>query len=316
MKSNSPIGNGLTYGWRGNMFCWMLLLAGCLGRNYQAPVSEQSEVMDQSGPVIVANSDDSPSPYGRTASRAAPGSVSRTAPANTATVSSSGNRPGTHRVAQGETLYSIAFQHDMDVRSLALANNLSPPYTLSVGQQLSLDPNRPLESAGGGEATTTNVGRVVGNNNVARAQAAASTPRGVIRQPITRSPVEAEDPQWQWPLQGQVLTNFQADTSARKGIDIGAVSGQPVYAAAAGDVVYAGNGIQGSGNLIIIRHSERLLSAYAHNRAMLVSEGQRIRAGDQIGEAGSNTEGVPLVHFEIRLDGKPVDPLTYLPRRQ
>ncbi|MCP5346397.1 MAG: peptidoglycan DD-metalloendopeptidase family protein [Gammaproteobacteria bacterium] len=298
------------------------LLGGCLG-NYQAPISDQSETMDQSGPVIVVNSDDSPSRYGTassnrnnsdsTASRSstrATVSPATTSPARPA-VAASGGRPAVHRVGPGESLYSIAFQYDMDVRSLAIANNLSPPYTIYTGQELSLDPDRPAPSQSG--ESTAAIGRAVTNNGVAQAQAASPAARGVIRQPISRSSSLPAEPDWQWPLQGQILTSFQADTSARKGIDIGTANGAAVKAAAAGEVVYAGNGIQGSGNLVILRHTERLLSAYAHNRSMLVTEGQRIRAGEQIGEAGVNGEGVALLHFEIRLDGKPVDPLTYLP---
>ena len=284
-----------------------LLLAGCLGGNYQAPISDQSEVMDQSGPEIVLNSDDSPTRYASDSN----GTIPRT---EAPVVATGGDRSEIHRVASGDSLYAIAFQYDLDVRELALANNLSPPYTLFVGQELNLELQQPTVAAAAGESSLSPIGRVVGNNNVARAQPASSSPRGVIRQPLTRSPIVTEEPQWQWPVRGTILTNFQADTSARKGIDIGAVTGQPVQAAASGEVVYAGNGIQGSGNLIIIRHSERLLSAYAHNRTTLVSEGQKVRGGDQIGEAGANSEGVPLVHFEIRLDGKPVDPLGYLPR--
>ena len=286
----------------------VLLLSGCLGGNYQAPISDQSEIMDQSGPEIVTNSDDSPSRYDSNNSQA----TSRL-PARDLTTAV--DQPAIHRVVRGDSLYSIAFQYDLDVRSLALANNLTPPYTVFVGQVLNLELDRPMTTVAAGESSLVSVGQVVGNNSVARAQPASSTPRGVIRQPLSRAPVVSEEPQWQWPVRGRILTNFQADTSARKGIDIGAVAGQPIQAAASGEVVYAGNGIQGSGNLIIIRHNERLLSAYAHNRTMLVSEGQQVRPGDQIGEAGVDAEGVPLVHFEIRLDGKPVDPLDYLPRQ-
>ncbi|MEZ5492177.1 MAG: peptidoglycan DD-metalloendopeptidase family protein [Gammaproteobacteria bacterium] len=300
------------------MLGWLVMgaaLGGCLGGKYQAPIMDQSEIADQSGPVIVTRSDDSPSRYGRgTAVAAAPSAAagSRAMPSVRRSQEAT-PRTDVHRVASGESLYSIAFQYDLDFRSLALANNLSPPYTIFAGQELSLDIERPVATAPENPAAAA-IGRVVENNTVARAQAASPTVRGVIRQPIVRSESQAE-PDWQWPLKGQILTNFQADTSARKGIDIGAIDGQPVLAAAAGEVVYAGNGIQGSGNLVIIRHSERLLSAYAHNRAMLVTEGQRIRGGEQIGEAGVNPDGAPVLHFEIRQDGKPVDPLNYLPRQ-
>jgi len=281
-------------------------LGGCTGGNYQAPLAEYSEAMDRSGPVIVEASDDSPTRYGAT--------VAGRTPVSTASAATDGARARVHRVRDGESLYAIAYQYDLDIRSLALANGINPPYTIYTGQELTLELNgRQPASVGAGESTTPGIGRVVTNNSVARAQPAGATTGGVMRQPIVRSTPSAE-PVWQWPLRGQVLTDFQADTSASKGIDISGVNGQAIYAAADGDVVYAGNGIQGSGNLIIIRHSERLLSAYAHNRDLLVSEGQRIEAGQQIGEVGSNAAGIPLLHFEIRLDGKPVDPLIYLPR--
>jgi lipoprotein NlpD len=114
---------------------------------------------------------------------------------------------------------------------------------------------------------------------------------------------------------GRVMRNFVSsggDISGR-GIDIVGKRGDAVYAAADGDVVYAGRGIQGAGDLIIIRHGARLLSAYMYNSAMLVSEGARINAGDKIAEIGSDITGQELLHFEVRLDGKPVDPLAYLP---
>lgn len=286
----------------------VLLLTGCLAENYQAPISEQSEIMDQSGPEIVTNSDDYPSRYAGDlelpeSRRSGSAMASRIIP------------PSVHTVAAGESLYSIAFLYDLDARSLAEVNGLSAPYTIYVGQELSLELSNRTASGVAGEAVLANAGRVVGNNSVARAQAASSTSRRVSRQPLTRTPLVSSELQWQWPIRGQVVTSFQADTSARKGIDIDARLGQPIHAAAAGEVVYAGNGIQGSGNLIIIRHNESLLSAYAHNRSMMVAEGQQVRAGDQIAEAGTNLEGVAQVHFEIRLDGKPVDPLGFLPEQ-
>jgi len=285
-----------------------LLLAGCLAENYQAPISEQSEIMDQSGPEIVTNSDDYPSRYAGDLelpeSRRSDGAMaSRIIP------------PSMHKVASGESLYSIAFMYDLDARRLAEVNGLSAPYMIYVGQELSLELSNRTASGVAGEAVLANAGRVVGNNSVARSQAAGSTSRRVSRQPLTRTPLVSTELQWQWPTRGQVVTGFQADTSARKGIDIDTRLGQPILAAAAGEVVYAGNGIQGSGNLIIIRHNESLLSAYAHNRSMMVAEGQQVRAGDQIAEAGTNLEGVAQVHFEIRLDGKPVDPLGFLPEQ-
>lgn len=112
-----------------------------------------------------------------------------------------------------------------------------------------------------------------------------------------------------------MLSSFRANDPARKGIDIGGRTGQPVMASAAGQVVYSGSGLIGYGELIIIKHSDRMLSAYAHNSKRMVNEGQQVTAGSQIAAMGSNDRNQAVLHFEIRLNGSPVDPLKYLPRR-
>ncbi|MBL4819788.1 MAG: peptidoglycan DD-metalloendopeptidase family protein [Gammaproteobacteria bacterium] len=277
----------------------LMLISACTGGGYQAPVTDNSEAINRQAVIIVTDSDDRPSRY-----------IGATNSPSREVRSSAGTQTRFHRVARGDTLYSIAFQYDLDFRNLALANNLRPPYTIRIGQQLSLDINRQMTPV---TPSGTSAGRVVGNNTVARSQGASSSGSGVTRQSITRRAV-SRDPQWQWPVRGGLINNFQTNSGAGKGIDISAVNGQAVRSAASGEVVYAGNGIQGSGNLIIIRHSDRFLSAYAHNSTMAVTEGDRIGAGDQIAEVGANPEGVPMLHFEIRLDGQPVDPLRYLPR--
>jgi len=217
-----------------------------------------------------------------------------------------------HVVERGETLYSIAFRYDIDFRRLALANNLQAPYIIYPNQSLSLN-------LGG-----------ISENAVAALPAIPASPagesaatRGQPSQPAAESrrresvPVRQVDGvEWQWPVLGRVLRNFASSSGniSGRGIDIVGKRGDAVYAAADGDVVYAGRGIQGAGDLIIIRHGSRLLSAYMYNSAMLVSEGARINAGDKIAEIGSDIAGQELLHFEVRLDGKPVDPLAYLPR--
>ena len=220
--------------------------------------------------------------------------------------------PATHTVARGETLYSIAYQYSLDYRALAVANNLATPYTIYPNQQLSL-----------------NIGGV-SNNSLNSVPAIPPAPAGDTEVLASGRPAEAmesrrmidvpvrvvDDISWQWPVDGQVLRAYSADTtSISRGIDIGGKRGDPVYAAADGDVVYSGRGIQGQGNLIIIRHGARHLSAYSHNSNMLVSEGARIRAGDKIGEVGDDGRGTELLHFEVRVDGSPVDPAHYLPTR-
>ena len=112
---------------------------------------------------------------------------------------------------------------------------------------------------------------------------------------------------------GKVIRGFEADMN--KGIDIGGKLGDPVFAASSGDVVYSGRGVQGSGNLIIIRHNDRYLSAYAHNSRMLVGEGIHVKEGDKIAEVGNSSNGISMLHFEIRFDGKSVDPTGLLPHR-
>jgi lipoprotein NlpD len=238
----------------------------------------------------------------------APASVS--APSASA-VSANPASVSTHVVEQGETLYSIAFRYDIDFRRLALANNLQPPYTIFPNQRLSLNQSGISENAV--SALPVIPASPAGESVTSQGQPSRLAAENRRRESV---PVrQVDEVQWQWPVLGRVMRNFVSsggDISGR-GIDIVGKRGDAVYAAADGDVVYAGRGIQGAGDLIIIRHGARLLSAYMYNSAMLVSEGARINAGDKIAEIGSDITGQELLHFEVRLDGKPVDPLAYLP---
>jgi len=243
-----------------------------------------------------------------------PAAASSSAPvaANTSSVPASAATASarTHTVARGDTLYSIAWTHNIDYRRLALVNNLSAPYTIYPGQQLNLSESGVSESAisalpdipaspAGELATTTGQ----------RPQAAIDA-----RRTGSVSTRQTEGVSWQWPAEGRMLSMF-SEAGANRGIDIAGMQGQSVYAAADGDVVYAGSGIQGAGNLVILRHSARHLSAYMYNRAMVVGEGDRVRAGDKIAEMGSGPNGRDLLHFEVRVDGKPTDPVRFLPSR-
>lgn len=303
-----------------------LLLASC-GGGYQAPISEQSEQQVVVTPIIV-NSSTPDSSFRIENSR--PVSVSSSSGRNGSSPevfsSSSGasvsgsqagsnqgssnfNRSGptTHLVRTGDTLFSIAFQYDLDFRSLAIANGLNPPYTIFVDREINLDLNNIVSSSG---VSTSSLGTAVGNNSVARARAGSATSTSVLRQPVSRAPRAVS---WQWPHQGRLLRGFQSGVS--KGLDIGGSVGDAVLAAGDGDVVYSGRGIQGSGDLIIIRHSDRYLSAYAHNSRMLVNEGSRVRAGEKIAEVGENSSGIAMLHFEIREAGDSVDPSRLLPSK-
>jgi lipoprotein NlpD len=145
------------------------------------------------------------------------------------------------------------------------------------------------------------------------ASAAATPPP---REPTPRPAAPAGDPSaWLWPSEGRLLSTFRANDPSRNGIEIGGNDGQAVLAAAAGEVVYSGNGLIGYGELIIVKHSDRMLSAYAHNRSRLVNEGQYVAAGEQLAEMGRDERDRAMLHFEIRVNGTPQDPLKFLPRR-
>lgn len=172
-------------------------------------------------------------------------------------------------------------------------------------------------------ASATRAAKPVGGEPPAEAGAAEPTGQaaatGTVAPAAKPSPAKAPpltDPdRWLWPAEGRLLSRFQANDPARNGIDIGGEEGQAVRAAAAGEVVYSGSGLIGYGELIIVKHSDRMLSAYAHNRRRLVAEGQRVAAGEQLAEMGRNDRNQSMLHFEIRVNGTPQDPLKYLPRR-
>jgi lipoprotein NlpD len=256
--------------------------------------------------------DGSPAPVSAPAPAPAAVQGASAAPAVSAPAPSSQGAAGAqrHTVVRGDTLYSIAWQYSVDVRALALANNLNPPYIIYPGQELTVNISGvssnavaavpTLPAAPAGDAAPAPVARAV---DPAPERRTGNVPSKVV-----------DDIAWQWPVQGRVLRSFSASSSATsRGIDIGASQGDAVFAAADGDVVYSGRGIQGQGDLIIIRHSARHLSAYSHNSAMLVQEGARVRAGDKIAEVGRDSRGAELLHFEVRVDGAALDPARYLP---
>ena len=206
----------------------------------------------------------------------------------------SGKRPAVHVVRRGENLSSIAWRYGLDYRSVARWNRIRPPYVIHPGQRLALR----------GGAASGSTGRAKGTKAGAGAGAGAKRPA---------SPAAVPAGGWTWPARGQLLRGF--GKGDRGGIDIAGRRGQPVVAARDGRVVYTGSGLVGYGRLVIIKHGERLLSAYAHNDRVLVQEGQAVRAGQKIAEMGSTGAERVKLHFEVRRDGKPLNPLKYLPRR-
>lgn len=208
----------------------------------------------------------------------------------------------THTVASGETLYSIAWRYNLDAKRLALVNNLGKSFTIRPGQRLNLD-LRVVPRA--------KVPPTIANKPVIKR---SSNPPKIRSQPVKR-PVRDRQLVWQWPVTGTLLATFSGPQSLNTGIDIGAKKGEPVFAASEGTVVYAGDGLRGYGNLLILKHSDNYLSAYAHNQRLVVAEGDSVKAGQKIAEIGSSGTNNDKLHFEIRHDGKPVDPLRYLPPR-
>ncbi len=194
-------------------------------------------------------------------------------------------------VRDGDTLYSIARRYDLDPRDLAAWNRLGDGRLIYPGQRLSL-----AGPAGAGSRSAGTTG--------SRPKVAASRP----------PPVKAVDG-WRWPTAGGLTAGFGSTASTQSGIEIGGRFGQAVSAAADGEVVYAGSGLKSYGQLLIIRHNESFLSAYGHNDKLLVSEGERVVAGQQIARMGNGPGKKALLHFEIRRNGSPVDPLGYLPGR-
>lgn len=218
---------------------------------------------------------------------------------------------GKHIVQQGETLYSLAFNYGRDWRDLASANNIAAPYTIYPGQTIYL--------ADTNTAITTSSSHQTGGVKVTTSQEKVTPP--VASKP-TKSPVQntpkpttAVVGGWTWPAMGTVIGTYSLTNNLNKGIDIAASEGAPVMAASAGTVVYAGNNLHGYGNLLIIKHNDSFVSAYGHNRTLLVKEGQKVKTGQKIAEMGSTGADRVKLHFEIRLNGKPVDPLRYLPKK-
>jgi len=206
-------------------------------------------------------------------------------------------KPGqTAVIRRGDTLYALARIHNITPRDLAAWNGLSEPYTIYPGQTLRLYPG-----GSGSRAPTTVV--TAPRPGTAPTPAPAPAPTTAIRSNIS----------WRWPADGAIVGKFVAGEATKQGVDIAGSSGQPVRATAGGVVVYSGAGLVGFGELIIIKHSDQWLSAYGHNRKRLVNEGQSVKAGEQIAEMGRTGAPRDMLHFEIRYNGKPVDPLLYLP---
>ena len=232
---------------------------------------------------------------------------------------------GQYLVKRGDTLYSIAFRYGWDYKALAARNDIPAPYTIRPGQAIRFD-GRSSTAAPIAQTSTTSsssassssrttvtrrpAGAPVGSSTVVTPSAAVVTPT-----PVPVPAGERSSSGWAWPANGVLIGKFASNGSLNKGIDIAGDLGQPVVAASDGSVVYAGSGLRGYGELVIIKHSDTYVSAYGHNRRLLVREGQQVKAGQTIAEMGSTGTDRVKLHFEIRRQGKPVDPLQFLPKR-
>ncbi|MCP3869324.1 MAG: peptidoglycan DD-metalloendopeptidase family protein [Gammaproteobacteria bacterium] len=245
-----------------------------------------------------------------------------------------GKLPSTYRVRRGDTLYAIAWRYGLDHRSLARINGIKPPYTIYPGQSVWLKSHTVPKSRS-----------VVKKKNI---KSGKSTPKVTKKSTKTSQSKKTTKPaksssakqksgksskssksssssgkskkvggggsfKWGWPTRGKVIKRFSANDPARQGIEIGGGRGQRIIASEKGRVVYAGSGLIGYGRLVIIKHNKNYLSAYGRNRKLLVNEGTEVKKGQALAEMGKSGNGYAL-HFEIRKNGEPVDPLKLLPR--
>lgn len=206
--------------------------------------------------------------------------------------------PETYTVRSGDTLHQIAWRFGVDSRDLAAWNDLGDGNLIFAGQEIYLSPPPGWKESGRSKSAGSKRQRPP-------VKTSSATKRQVLAPPSD----------WVWPTEGTISSTFGSGSLGGKGINISGRAGQPVLAAASGEVVYSGSGLIGYGKLIIVKHNETFLSAYGHNSDLVVGEGDRVQAGQAIAQMGAGPDRRPVLHFEIRLNGKPVDPMTYLPGR-
>jgi lipoprotein NlpD len=245
-----------------------------------------------------------------------------------------------HTVKRGETLFAIAWRYGVDYRQLAAANSIDSDFLIYPGQTLNLSvantrvTTQTRSSAGKKQVVTPSQTSSVSS---AITSSTKSVPRKVIKKtprrsaPVVRTEKKSSSSRtvttsnyvsrklkWGWPAKGKVITNFYSTKAGNRGIDLSGKKGDSVVAAASGTIVYAGSGLRGYGKLIIIKHNETYLSAYAHNDRIRVKEGQKVKVGQRIADIGSSGSraNITKLHFEIRRKGQSVNPVKYLPKRK
>lgn len=294
----------------------LLILAGCASPGHHAPVEDRSRT-------------------------GAPGSSATASAPRVLPGAENAGKPGYYTVKPGDTLIRISLDAGQNWRDLASWNGLDNPNLIEVGQVLRVVPptvdasaagpstmasakpisspkieSRALDSKGGPAKSASGAsGAAAGTaSGAASGAASAASSGGTASAAETKDAgKDADEPAWAWPANGPTIGNFEE--GKRKGLAIGGKTGDPVLAAADGRVVYAGSGLRGYGNLVIIKHNGEYLTAYAHNQALMVKEDQTVRQGQKIAEMGSSDADRVKLHFEVRRQGKPVDPLKFLPSR-
>jgi lipoprotein NlpD len=277
----------------------LLMLAGCATRSTQAPVEDRGNT---------------PAPTESTAQAAPPKPLPG--------IENAG-KPGYYSVKSGDTLIRISLESGQNWRDLVKWNNLDNPNLIEVGQVLRVvSPGVDASTVATKPVASTKVeprsldNKPVPPATVASGAAPASAPAATPAvAPMAAPPAKEgeDDIPWAWPAAGAVVAPF--DDTRHKGISVGGKAGDPVLAAADGRVVYAGSGLRGYGNLVIIKHNATYLTAYAHNQTLLVKEDQNVRRGQKIAEMGSTEADRVELHFEIRRQGRPIDPVKLLPAR-
>ncbi len=281
------------------------LLAACASPNRHAPVEERGAT-----------------PRPAAAAASAPAEPAKPPPPG---IENAG-KPGYYTVRPGDTMIRIGLESGQNWRDIVKWNNVDNPNVIEVGQVLRVvppgtDPNaasaRPV--APPKVETRPLAATAPASGASAPAPAAAAAPAsapaaGQIVAQLPAAPRDTEDDlSWAWPAGGQVASGF--DESRSKGLSITGKAGDPVFAAADGRVVYAGSGLRGYGNLVIVKHNNTYLTAYAHNQTLLVKEDQVVKRGQKIAEMGASDSDKVQLHFEIRKQGKPIDPTRLLPPR-
>jgi lipoprotein NlpD len=225
-------------------------------------------------------------------------------------------KSGYYRVKKGDTLFAIAFRYGIDYRKLAQTNRIPSPYVIYPQQKIRL--NVSSSSSVVASTASNSKAKIAITSPKKQADGAKNSIKKKVNgstKNTKSSPIPTKNTlKWQWPIKGFVVRGFSNAGVSSKGIDIKSDIGKPVQAAEDGIVVYSGNGLIGYGNLVIVKHNDEYLSAYAYNRSILVKEQQVVKAGDSLAIIGGKGEERPLLHFEIRRDGQPIDPLTVLPK--